>query len=84
MSLLLYLQELTTILPLIKSQDENDGSFLKLRSTSILPSAKQDLLDALSMIEDGVAFIKSETDDQMNDLIKKEDVTIIDQDIEQG
>ena len=45
----------------IREQDLNDGNFLKLRNTQILPAAKQDYLDALTMIEDGVNFIKAET-----------------------
>ena len=75
------LSDMTTVLPLIKSQDENGGNFLKLRSLSILPSAKKDLTDALTMIESGVTFIKNETDDQFNDLIKQQDLTEADQEI---
>ncbi|MFC1490164.1 hypothetical protein ACFL6K_03045 [Candidatus Latescibacterota bacterium] len=74
--------DMTTVLPAIKSQDENSGSFLKLRSNTILPSAKADFLAAISMVESGVNFIKSETDDQMDDLIKKQDVTETDADID--
>lgn len=76
------LLDMTTIFPVIKSQDENDGSFLKLRNNTILPSVKDDLLDVISMIENGVSFIKSETDNQMNDLIKQQDLTKTDQEID--
>ena len=74
---------LTTILPLVKYQDEHDGDFLKLRSTSLLPSAKQDIIDALTLIENGVNFITSETDDQLEDLITKHDITDLDADIDE-
>lgn len=74
--------DMTTVLPLIKSQDINGGNFLKLRSLSILPSAKKDLTDALTMIESGVTFIKNETDDQFDDLIKQQDLTEADQEID--
>ena len=75
-----YMDE-TTILPLLKSQDENGGTFLKLRNTSILPSAKKDLDDAMTMVQNGVNFITGETDDQLDDLIKKQDITEIDSEI---
>ena len=71
----------TKVLPLLKAQDEGDGAFLKLRSTKMLPAAKQDLIDALTNIELGSAFIKSETDDQSNDIIKREDLTEGEQDM---
>ncbi|MBT4484941.1 MAG: hypothetical protein HOC71_14825 [Candidatus Latescibacteria bacterium] len=76
-----YMDE-TTIIPLVKSQDENGGTFLKLRSTTILPSAKKDLDDALSMVQNGVNFITGETDSQLDDLIKKQDITEIDSEID--
>jgi len=71
-----------TFLNLIKIQDEQGGDFLKLRSMTTLPSAQEDLLDALTLVEQGVAFILQETDDQLNDLIKREDITEADQDIQ--
>ena len=78
-----YMNEVV-MLSRVREQDLNDGNFLKLRNTQILPAAKQDYLDALTMIEDGVNFIKAETDDQINDLIKAQDLTMIDADIEEG
>ncbi len=76
-----YINE-TTILPLIKNQDENNGAFLTLRNNTILPSAKQDLIDVMTMVENGVNFIKSETDDQINDIIPKQDITETDVEID--
>jgi len=72
----------TTMLPLIKKQDLDGGDFLALRSSSILPSAKKDLLDALALVDKAAAFIRAETDDQMDDLIKKQDLTEADGDID--
>jgi len=74
----------TTMLPLVKKQDLEGGGFLTLRSTSILPSAKRDLLDALALVDKAAAFIRAETDDQMDDLIKKQDLTEADGDIDSG
>ncbi len=75
--------DMTTILPLIKYQDEHDGDFLKLRSTSLLPKAKKDITDALTLIENGVNFITSETDTQLDDFIPKQDITDSDTDIDE-
>ena len=49
----------------------------------MLPSAKQDIIDALTLIENGVNFITSETDDQLDDLIAKHDITDLDADIDE-
>jgi len=75
--------DLTILLPLIKSQDENNGPMLSLRSTNRLPSAKKDITDALTMIEQGCTFITNETDSQLNDLIQKEDLTEADAEIDE-
>jgi len=70
-----------SLINLVKAQDEQGGDFLKLRSNSILPSAGQDILDALTMVEESVIFIQQETDSQLNDIIKREDITEADQEI---
>jgi hypothetical protein len=69
---LLDYQNPLAILPLVKSQDINGGNFLKLRNNKMLPAAKTDFLDANDQIKRGISFIKSETDDQTNDLITSE------------
>ncbi|MFC1606380.1 hypothetical protein ACFL47_00295 [Candidatus Latescibacterota bacterium] len=70
-----------TLLNMIIAQDTNNGSFLTLRNNTTLPSAKQDLINALTMIENAVVFIESETDSQENDLIKQGDILEADGDI---
>ncbi len=59
----------TTILPLVKSQDLNGGSFLTLRNKTSLPAAKTDFITAINNIKSGINSINSETDDQSNDAI---------------
>ena len=66
---------MASLFPKVKDQDINDGNFLKLRSTSLLPSAKTDILTAIDRIADGAVFIAGETDSQLDDLIKKENLT---------
>ncbi len=63
------------LISLVRLQDETDGTFLKLRSTNRLPAVKQHLLTALGHVEDGAAFISAETDNQLDDLIKRQDLT---------
>lgn len=60
------------IMPLVKSQDLNGGSFLKLRNTTSLPAAKTDFVTAIANAKKGINSIKSETDDQSDDVITPE------------
>jgi len=75
--------DFTNSLPIARDEDINDGSFLTLRDISILPSAKQDYLDALTIVQDGVNYIQTEIDSQSNDLITKQDVTEGDTEIDE-
>jgi|GEM_PF-4756816 hypothetical protein len=69
------------LIEMIADQDTNNGSFLTLRDNTTLPSAEQDLIDALTMIENAVDYIKTETDNQDNDLIKQGDLMEADSEI---
>jgi len=75
--------DITNSLPIVRDEDINDGDFLTLRDLSILPSAKQDYIDALTMVQDGVNYIQTEIDSQSNDLITKQDVTDGDTEIDE-
>ena len=67
---------------LLEQQDVTSGPFLKLRDTARLPRARQDMLKALDHVDAAMAFITAETDDQLDDIIKREDVTETDTDID--
>jgi hypothetical protein len=67
---------------LLEKQDTTSGPFLKLRDMNRLPRARQEMLKALDHVDDAVAFISAETDDQLDDIIKREDVTEADDEID--
>lgn len=67
--------EMPSLMELVKTQDETDGTFLKLRNTTILPAAKQDLIDALANVKSAAAYVNAETDDQSDDLILQSDLS---------
>jgi len=76
--------DVTNVFPALKAQDEGNGDFLKLRNSTYLPAAKQDLLKALAMVQNGVDYIQSETDSQLNDLIKRDELDEGDEEINSG
>ena len=72
----------TELLRLVKAADVTNGPFLKLRNTSMLPAARQDLVAALNNIKSGIEFIRSETDSQTDDIIKQADITEVNNDLD--
>ena len=58
------------------------GTFMTLRSADALPGAKASILTAIDKIEEGMASIRAETDDQDDDLILADDLDDLDEEID--
>ena len=60
---------------------DKESQFLTLRSGGNPSKAKSDIFAALIKLEDGVAFIRSEEDPQEDDIIKKQVLEALDEEI---
>ncbi len=61
---------------------DQDSDFLTLRKSDNMPNAGLNLLTAVEKLEDSVAFIRAEEDDQSDDLIKQRDIEDLDAEID--
>ena len=57
---------------------DKTSSFMTLKSAGKMQNAKDEILTAIAKMEGGLAFIRQETDDQEDDIIRREDVTDLD------
>ena len=58
------------------------GTFMTLRSADAMRGAKASILTAIDKIEEGMASIRAETDDQDDDLILADDLDDLDEEID--
>lgn len=61
---------------------DKTGSFLTLKSAGRMQEAKASILAAIDKMEQGLAAVRQEVDDQGNDVIRKEDISDLDEEID--
>ena len=61
---------------------DKTGSFMTLRSPDAMRDAKVSILGAIDKIEEGLGAIRTETDDQYDDIIRVEDLDDLDDEID--
>ena len=61
---------------------DKTGTFMTLRSADAMPGAKASILAAVDKMEQGMAAVRAETDDQDDDLILADDLDDLDEEID--
>ena len=61
---------------------DKTGSFLTLKSAGRMQEAKASILSAIDKMEQGLAAVRQEVDDQENDVIRKEDISDLDEELD--
>lgn len=61
---------------------DKTGTFMTLRSADAMPGAKASILTAVDKMEQGMAAVRAETDDQDDDIILADDLDDLDEEID--